>query len=365
MMIIVAGSGTGAPKSNRRALRAAARAGRRLTARAAALAAAAGVEAVALLAALPIPSFALSTRGFSRLPRIPNRGAPCSFSAPALLRAAASPRQDGEEIKDAEGASRATATATAATSKMREDIESMRQEAAQRLHKLEDRMRELQRQQHDLKEHELHQVRHDRIAQHQESQQQARARVAEEKGGGREERAAPTPPAREETAAAAPPAATSSSSSSTILGASSSSPPPRGRHERLDGTRWKLGFNLGREPGTWMPPAWGASGSRLYFEVVVDFLAEPNLDERDDFFLGRAGCKRLRVLDAWMFPTGTGSDSRGRRTIRASEGGTYKVLPGQGPRGTDIVRFCLDIADDGVVHDDVNCPVGRLYGTCG
>jgi hypothetical protein len=37
----------------------------------------------------------------------------------------------------------------------------------------------------------------------------------------------------------------------------------------LEGTRWKLGFSLGREPGTRMPQGWGASGSRLCYEAVL------------------------------------------------------------------------------------------------
>jgi hypothetical protein len=269
----------------------------------------------------------------------------------------------------------ATATTTA-TTKLREDIELMRQEATERLHKLENQMRELQRQQHDLKEYERRQVKYDRIVQKQEilqeHQQQKKGRMEEEeeKDEGehkeRHEEVASRKQAKERSTArtTAIPTATSSlpPSRPAAAGLSSSS---SDRYERLDGTRWKLGFNLGREPGTWMPPGWGASGSRLYFEIVVDFLDDPSLEERDEFFLGRAGCKKLRVLDAWMFPTGTGTDSRGRRAIQVSEHGTYKVLPGQGPRGTDIVRFCLDVADDGVVHDDVTCPAGRIYGTCG
>jgi hypothetical protein len=36
------------------------------------------------------------------------------------------------------------------------------------------------------------------------------------------------------------------------------------RQDRLQGTRWKLGFSSGREPGTGMlPQGWGAAGSRL------------------------------------------------------------------------------------------------------
>jgi len=89
----------------------------------------------------------------------------------------------------------------------------------------------------------------------------------------------------------------------------------------LEGTRWKVVFNVHREPGTWMPPAWGASGDRLLFEVVVDFTGEdlnsnPSkkataddaitasaggvAGEYDDFLQGPGGSKRLNVVDAWV-----------------------------------------------------------------
>jgi hypothetical protein len=46
--------------------------------------------------------------------------------------------------------------------------------------------------------------------------------------------------------------------------------------------------------------------------------------------------------------------------------GTYKVLPGQGPQGTDVVRTCSDVVGrQRVGNDDVKGRVGRVDGTCG
>jgi len=39
----------------------------------------------------------------------------------------------------------------------------------------------------------------------------------------------------------------------------------------LVGTTWVLECDIGRERGTWMPPAWGASGMRLIVPVAVEF----------------------------------------------------------------------------------------------
>jgi hypothetical protein len=67
-----------------------------------------------------------------------------------------------------------------------------------------------------------------------------------------------------------------------------------------------------------------------------------------------------------MFPVGTGAASPGRQNIHVLPTGTYKVLPGQGPQGTDVVRTCSDVVGrQRVGNDDVKGRVGRVDGTCG
>jgi hypothetical protein len=134
----------------------------------------------------------------------------------------------------------------------------------------------------------------------------------------------------------------------------------------LDDTRWRIVFNIGREPATWMPATWGKSGDRLRFSVVVDLTDEP-LYERDEFFQGVAGAKILQVVEAWVAPTGVGAASRGRRPIAVQQTGGYKVLAGKGPAGTDIVRIYVELTEQvrAKAGSDVSCPVGRVYGTCG
>ena len=134
---------------------------------------------------------------------------------------------------------------------------------------------------------------------------------------------------------------------------------PRDRLDLLEDTRWKIVWNIGREPGTWMPDTWAASGTRLRFQVLVDFTSDP-LYESEDFFLGIAGCRKLNVVEAWTLPSGT----EGRHPVKVQATGGYKVLKGHGPMGTDVVRLYVELLEP-VTRGDVKCPTGRIYGTCG
>lgn len=157
----------------------------------------------------------------------------------------------------------------------------------------------------------------------------------------------------------------------------------------LDGTRWKVAYDIGREYGTWMPPEWGASGSRLRFQVVLDFTNETT-SSTDDFFtlLGAVAgsantggaasstattttttgalVKKCRIVEAFCYPHGVGSSSIGRRTLPVAPEGVFQVVQGQGPAGTDLVRFYIQLYQPISYEDcDVHVPAGRLYGTCG
>jgi hypothetical protein len=120
-------------------------------------------------------------------------------------------------------------------------------------------------------------------------------------------------------------------------------------------------FNIGREQGTWMPGSWAASGERLRFQVLCDFTSEP-LYDREEFFHGIAGVKKLEIVDAWTLPCGR----LGRMPVDVKPVGGYKVVPGQGPMGTDVVRLYIELKEPLVKPEsDVYCPSGRVYGTCG
>jgi hypothetical protein len=130
----------------------------------------------------------------------------------------------------------------------------------------------------------------------------------------------------------------------------------------LDGTRWRLMLNVGREPGTWMPKTWGASGDRLYLNLEIEFMEE-HLYERDDFFNGVSGSKVLHIVhnEGTLAP----SMMEGGRRVRIRDGG-WRVVPNEGPLGTTVLRFFFDL-DEETRHQgsDVYLPSGRIYCTCG
>jgi hypothetical protein len=143
----------------------------------------------------------------------------------------------------------------------------------------------------------------------------------------------------------------------------------------LDKTRWRVSLSVGREPGTWMPPDWGRSGGRIGVSFVVEFAPSPSR-ERDGLLRwggGRAGgpggggasdpAKELRVVGgtATLGP----SISEGRRTYAVRDGG-WRVARGEGPAGTDLLRFYVDV-NERMMHagGDVYVPAGRVYCSCG
>lgn len=136
----------------------------------------------------------------------------------------------------------------------------------------------------------------------------------------------------------------------------------------LEETRWKIAFNIGREQGTWMPQEWGASGDRLRFQVVLDFTSEFAATSDEFFMASSAPTKVCKVVDSFLFPSGVGSHSVGRQALPVEATGVYQVARGQGPSGTDVLRFYVTLEEEVTFKDhksDVNVPAGRVYGTCG
>lgn len=129
----------------------------------------------------------------------------------------------------------------------------------------------------------------------------------------------------------------------------------------LDGTHWKVMLNIGREAGTWMPKTWGASGERLLLNLELEFKSN-QLYEREDFLNGMAGAKELYVSEFSTAP----SMSEGSRQVPVKKIGGWRVARGEGPSGTDLLRFFVEVEEE-VRHSgsDVWCPSGRVYFTCG
>lgn len=152
---------------------------------------------------------------------------------------------------------------------------------------------------------------------------------------------------------------------------------------RLDDTRWRVMLNIGREPGTWMPKEWGASGDRLHLHLELEFSSDALLvqatteegedvkeknknkmnDPGDDFLNGRSNTKVLKVVqnEGSMSPTMT----EGSRKVRVKNGG-WRVAPFEGPMATTVLRFYVELEEQASHQEsDVWCPAGRVYCTGG
>ena len=99
---------------------------------------------------------------------------------------------------------------------------------------------------------------------------------------------------------------------------------------------WRLSLDLGREPGTFMPPAWGASGARL--ALALDVAVEPAAVESPDAAWRVAfGAVPRRVRP--LRPNATFVSARGQQTVRVAAGG-WAIARGD-PAG-DVLRLWLD-----------------------
>lgn len=132
----------------------------------------------------------------------------------------------------------------------------------------------------------------------------------------------------------------------------------------LDDTKWKISLSIGKEPGTWMPKDWGKSGQRLNLSFIAKFTPS-QLFDRDSFLQG--GYTNAKVLKVENNQIILGpSISEGQRVIKVIKSGGWQVTRGDGPMGTDLLRFFIEV-DEEITHSgsDVYCPKGRIYCSCG
>jgi len=162
--------------------------------------------------------------------------------------------------------------------------------------------------------------------------------------------------------AAAAVAAVLSSTASVVAAFSSPSspPPPPSNTSPWAPAEWRINLNIGREPGTYMPEDFGASGARLLLSVDVLVESETvtttdptngkNDDERD--FLGGTSGKAdlMSVLDD--DPTFVNMD--GQQTVPFGDDGAWRIgsratgKPGDSCR----LRFYLDVVKNSNKEND-------------
>ena len=119
----------------------------------------------------------------------------------------------------------------------------------------------------------------------------------------------------------------------------------------------QITLNIGREPGTWMPDGWAASGARLSFPVDVEFSAEQATQFVEPLLGEAAGTNRLRVLRPGSFVGAAGEVSV------ATANGAWRETP-TGAGGEAQLRFFLDFPQE-ATRNDVTLPAGRLFFTTG
>lgn len=124
----------------------------------------------------------------------------------------------------------------------------------------------------------------------------------------------------------------------------------------LSGLTCTATLNLGREPGTWMPQEWAASGARLSLPLELRFSDEP-VDlgfPGEEVFGGRAARRLVCEGGSFVGPQG--------EVKVAAAGGAWAVEP-SGQEGEGRARFFLDFPD-GAARNDVSLPAGRVYFSC-
>jgi hypothetical protein len=136
---------------------------------------------------------------------------------------------------------------------------------------------------------------------------------------------------------------------------------------------WTVTLNIGREPGTYMPEDWAASGGRLVLplEVLVESEYYQEDNNKNEDYLG-TNALRLSVLEDPAFIS-----SKGQETVKFEEEGAWKISFRRSGKVGDAskLRFWLDVAavpeddddndtDEQVAarRNDVTLPAGeRLY----
>ena len=113
-------------------------------------------------------------------------------------------------------------------------------------------------------------------------------------------------------------------------------------------------LSIGREPGTWMPDEWGASGARLSLPTTVRFTDEPvDLGFPGEEDMNGRFAKRVACVTEARFVSASGE------VVVKCDGGAWTATP-TGRPGESSVRFYLNFPE-GASRNDVSLPAGRVY----
>jgi len=134
---------------------------------------------------------------------------------------------------------------------------------------------------------------------------------------------------------------------------------PTASQVTLNNMETQVTLNVGREPGTWMPKEWGASGARLslplrirFSDEVVDigFPGEEALDPSGSRYAKKLYCEGGRFVGA-----------QGETMVQAS-GGAWSTDASLIP-GASKLNFFIDFPAS-AQRNDVTLPEGRVFFSC-
>jgi hypothetical protein len=120
---------------------------------------------------------------------------------------------------------------------------------------------------------------------------------------------------------------------------------------------WRFTLNVGREVGTYMPEAWGASGARLALPLEVTVTSDTLKGGDQDNVVGSGACALL-VTGGTTFIS-----SKGEESVDMSSGGGWKIEFPAGKTGRAArLTFWLDVKEE-AQRNDVTLPAERIYFT--
>jgi len=130
----------------------------------------------------------------------------------------------------------------------------------------------------------------------------------------------------------------------------------------MDGASYRLYVDIGREPGTWMDPRWGASGERIEFTIDMMFL--PDVASKEDsskMVKDNFGGKSSQVMTMQCLSDKGARLRRGFDSMNCYGGG-YRL---DYDKKSYVARFFIDVegVGDGTdsTYGDLNIPKGCLY----
>jgi len=155
-----------------------------------------------------------------------------------------------------------------------------------------------------------------------------------------------------------------SAATATVAFAKSTSPfdlPSAAEDENETSAEYRLYVDIGREPGTWMDPRWGASGRRIEFTLDVRF------DTTDNAVVEASLAKAMiqdnlggRKSDVRPVASAPYARLNGGFGEMKCAGGAYQIDDSASSKGqSSTVRFLLSV--QGTQAGDVTVPEGNLY----